>query len=71
MTVVDKRSDRDAPGGDLEGLSITASGVDRNGPTLVPVDRYISAEWMAARKREGVASGLAGRLLGRPRGRPG
>ena len=47
MTVVDKRSDRDAPGGDLEGLSITASGVDRNGPTLVPVDRYISAEWMA------------------------
>ena len=32
---------------DLEGLAITASGVDRSGPTLVPVDRYISPAWMA------------------------
>lgn len=32
---------------DLEGLAITASGVDRSGPTIVPVDRYISPEWMA------------------------
>jgi choline monooxygenase len=31
----------------LEGLAITASGLDRSGPTLVPVDRYISPEWMA------------------------
>jgi phenylpropionate dioxygenase-like ring-hydroxylating dioxygenase large terminal subunit len=31
----------------LEGLAITASGLDRNGPTLVPVDRYISPEWAA------------------------
>ena len=31
----------------LEGLAITASGIDRKGPTLVPVDRYISPEWMA------------------------
>ena len=32
---------------DLEGLAITASGVDRSSPTRVPVDRYISPEWMA------------------------
>lgn len=32
---------------DLEGLAITASGVDRSGPTLVPVDRYISPAWAA------------------------
>jgi phenylpropionate dioxygenase-like ring-hydroxylating dioxygenase large terminal subunit len=31
----------------LEGLAITASGLDRSGPTLVPVDRYISPQWMA------------------------
>lgn len=29
-----------------EGLAITASGFDRAEPTLVPVDRYISPEWM-------------------------
>jgi len=32
---------------ELEGLAITASGIDRSGPTLVPVERYISPEWMA------------------------
>jgi choline monooxygenase len=32
---------------ELEGLAITASGLDRSGPTLVPVDRYISPEWKA------------------------
>jgi choline monooxygenase len=31
----------------LEGTAITASGLVRNGPTLVPVDRYISPEWKA------------------------
>lgn len=32
---------------DMEGLAITASGADRSQPTLVPVDRYISSDWMA------------------------
>jgi choline monooxygenase len=36
--------------GELEGLAITASGMARNAPTKVSVDRYISAEWAA---REG------------------
>jgi choline monooxygenase len=31
----------------LMGLAVTASGIDRSGPTLVPVERYISPEWMA------------------------
>jgi phenylpropionate dioxygenase-like ring-hydroxylating dioxygenase large terminal subunit len=32
---------------EFEGLAITASGLDRSEPTLVPVERYISPEWMA------------------------
>jgi choline monooxygenase len=42
MTLLD---DPSADG--LEGLAITASGLQRTGPTLVPVERYISAEWKA------------------------
>ncbi len=44
-----KKSDSVSPPAapDFEGLAITASGVNRDGPTLVPVDRYISPEWMA------------------------
>jgi choline monooxygenase len=42
MTLLD-----DPHAGELEGLAITASGLERNGPTLVPVERYISPEWMA------------------------
>ena len=42
MTLLD-----DPNAGELEGLAITASGIARNGPTLVPVDRYISPEWKA------------------------
>ncbi len=38
---------------EFEGLAITASGLDRRGPTLVAVDRYISPEW-AARENERV-----------------
>ncbi len=43
MTLLDDPSKTES----LEGLAITASGLDRNGPTLVPVDRYISPEWAA------------------------
>ena len=42
MTLVD-----DPAAGDFEGLAITASGIDRSGPTRVPVERYISPAWMA------------------------
>ncbi len=42
MTLLD-----DPRAGELEGLAITASGLDRSRPTRVPVHRYISAEWMA------------------------
>ncbi len=42
MTLLD---DTDAD--ELEGLAITASGLARNGPTMVPTDRYTSPEWMA------------------------
>jgi len=42
MTLLD-----DPKANELEGLAITASGLARNGPTLVPVERYISPEWMA------------------------
>jgi choline monooxygenase len=42
MTLLD---DPSADG--LEGLAITASGLQRSGPTLVPVERYISPEWKA------------------------
>lgn len=42
MTLVD---DPSADG--LEGLAITASGMPRTGPTLVPVERYISPDWKA------------------------
>src|SRR5438270_5758831 len=42
MTLLD-----DPRANELEGLAITASGIERNGPTLVPVERYISPEWMA------------------------
>lgn len=42
MTLLD-----DPDAADLEGLAITASGVDRSGPTMVPVDRYVSPGWMA------------------------
>lgn len=45
MTVVQHATD------DFEGLAITASGVDRSGPTLVPVERYVTPEW-AAREAE-------------------
>ena len=31
----------------LMGLAVTAPGIDRSGPTLVPVERYISPEWKA------------------------
>ncbi|MCU1380241.1 MAG: (2Fe-2S)-binding protein [Acidimicrobiales bacterium] len=31
----------------LMGTAVTASGIDRSGPTQVPVTRYISPEWMA------------------------
>ena len=30
----------------LMGLAVTASGIDRSGPTLVPVDRYISPHYV-------------------------
>ena len=43
MTLLDDPSRTES----LEGLAITASGVDRRGPTLVPVDRYISPQWAA------------------------
>lgn len=46
MTVTENRADAD-----LEGLAITASGVDRSRPTPVSVDRYISPEW-ATREAE-------------------
>lgn len=36
-----------------EGLAITGSGIERNGPHLVSVDRYISPEW-AAKEHERV-----------------
>jgi choline monooxygenase len=38
-----------ADGSDVQllGTAVTASDVDRSGPTLVPVERYISPEWMA------------------------
>ena len=42
MTLLD-----DPNASDVEGLAITASGLDRSGPTLVPVDRYTSPRWMA------------------------
>ena len=42
MTLLD-----DPHAGELEGLAITSSGLERKGPTLVPVERYISPEWMA------------------------
>lgn len=42
MTLLD-----DPNAGELEGLTITTSNADRSGPTLVPVERYVSPEWMA------------------------
>jgi choline monooxygenase len=43
MTLLDDPNQTES----IEGLAITASGLDRSGPTLVPVDRYISPQWAA------------------------
>ncbi len=44
-------------------------GLDASKPIKIPVERYISPEWMAIENDQGVAEGVADRLLGRPRGR--